>query len=165
MKIHSSELAGKISALAEFQEGAAGIIFGLGDEERSALYYCLARENRKISEALQAFDQFIGNEVSPESLRLRVFWWQMETFKGYNTLPGKFAHMEREIKEVLNNPNDLSEWADVFILFVGAMGIQGLNFNQLLAAAASKMDVNEKRQWGPPDSHGVCRHVEPKAGA
>ena len=72
----------------------------------------------------------------------------------------KLAHCHREITELRADPNDISEWADVLILFLGAAACQCISSEDLIRAAHAKMDVNECRKWGEPDGEGVCRHID-----
>jgi hypothetical protein len=95
-----------------------------------------------------------------QELQDRVLAFQHERFPT-QTVDSKLHHLGRELKELQDNPADLHEWADVVILLLGAAGCRGLMADDLIQSAHDKMDINEKRQWGPADSQGVCHHIEP----
>jgi len=76
------------------------------------------------------------------------------------TVAAKLLHAQKEITEVINDPNDLVEWADVLILFLAAAHQQGLTLPQLVAAAYVKMDENERRKWAAPDADGCVHHIK-----
>ena len=76
------------------------------------------------------------------------------------TLAAKLEHLRREVVELQASPTDLSEWADVLILFLGSANKAGLAATELIAIAHEKMAINEKRQWpSTPDAAGVYHHL------
>lgn len=94
---------------------------------------------------------------SLDDLREEVIAWANQTFR-QATAESKATHLCREAAELRNNPTDLSEMADVFIL------LSHLSAGHDLAAAVrGKLEVNRGRTWGEPDAEGVVEHV-PSAG-
>lgn len=91
-------------------------------------------------------------------LQDRIWSWQTVTFP-IQTHDAKIAHLIQEAGELRNAPRDLSEWADVLILFLGAAALQQINAAQLIESAHCKMDINERRQWSKPDAQGVYHHL------
>lgn len=89
----------------------------------------------------------------------RVAEFQQRNFP-HQSLDSKLVGAQREIGELRNAPDDLSEWADVLIFFFGAADKKGLTPDQLIAAAHAKMDVNVLRRWDKPDADGVHHHIE-----
>lgn len=75
-------------------------------------------------------------------------------------MSAKLVHCQREINEILEKPDDLVEWADAFILFLGAAAKAGYTTDHLIAMAHVKLARCELRKWGPPDAAGVCHHLE-----
>lgn len=73
-------------------------------------------------------------------------------------LSSKLRHLGQEVTELKLDVDDDMEWADVFILFLGCAADYGYTASNLIALAHSKMNINDKREWLPPDAHGVCRH-------
>lgn len=94
-----------------------------------------------------------------EQLAWRVAEFQSRVFPESKT-SATLAHLAREVEELRADPDDLSEFADVLILTLGAAAKQGFTPEQLLTAAHQKMDVNNLRRWSAPDAEGVCQHVE-----
>lgn len=89
-------------------------------------------------------------------LQQRVVQWAEATFPNQPT-EGKIAHLEDEIKEVRENPNDGEELADCLLLLFNLAGRAGVD---LLAEAEKKLAKNMKRTWGKQDERGVVHHVE-----
>lgn len=92
-----------------------------------------------------------------QRLQNQIHKFQLSRFPK-QTVKAKLKHLKREIDEIIKNPKDRSEWADAFILFLGAIAVQGIPTKELLKAARSKMIINWKRKWGKPDKHGVFHH-------
>lgn len=88
----------------------------------------------------------------------RIREWADATFPSA-TIASHLRHMRKEIDEAEADPRDVSEWADLLImtLYGAALGMH--TFGELIAATEAKHEVNVKRQWGPPDEHGVVEHV------
>jgi hypothetical protein len=91
-------------------------------------------------------------------LQDRVIEFQREKFPN-QTLDAKLEHLRREVVELIENPRDRSEWADVFLLFLGSANKAGLSAPELIAIAHEKITINENRKWGPADEHGVHHHL------
>jgi hypothetical protein len=94
-----------------------------------------------------------------QALQDRIATFQRTRFPAQG-LEGKLAHMMREIHELRAAPDDNMEWADVFILLLGAAACHGLTIDDLLRAAQTKMGINENRQRGPADSEGIHHHIK-----
>lgn len=93
--------------------------------------------------------------MSLENLFEEVRIWQRETFPKA-TAKSAANHLVREAKELLADPTELSELADVFILAVGVADQLGVNIEEVIEC---KMEINRQRAWGEPDEHGVVEHV------
>ncbi len=96
--------------------------------------------------------------------QLRLLFRRVEKFQDRNfpgqPLDAKFIHLGHEVEELRQAPGDLSEWADVLILYLGAAATQKITLEELLTAAHAKMDENNLRRWSKPDASGVCHHIE-----
>jgi hypothetical protein len=104
----------------------------------------------------------LGPGVDPsavQQLQDRIVRFQLKTFPN-QPLDGQLAHLAREVGETRKDPNDITEWADMFILFLGSAGRNFFVTADLIAAAHAKMDINEKRKWKPADVEGVHEHAE-----
>jgi hypothetical protein len=100
------------------------------------------------------------NATTKSELQLlqdRIEKFQREKFPA-QPMSAKLRHCGHEIRELQENPDDDSEWADVFILLLGAAAQYGFTASNLISITHRKMDINEKREWHEPDKHGVCRH-------
>ena len=90
--------------------------------------------------------------------------WQKETFKEIKTLP-LLKHLSDEVDEtygaVLFHILDKHlEFADCFILLMGAAKADGMTYEDICNAISEKLEINKKRVWGEPDSNGVINHVK-----
>lgn len=85
--------------------------------------------------------------------------WAFETFKGQK-IDGKLKHMKKEIDEIIENPDDIIEWADVMLLFLNASKQQGLDMDQILDACKEKFEIIKKREWQEPDEDGTIQHKQ-----
>lgn len=90
-----------------------------------------------------------------DSVIREVNEWQAVTFPRA-TPASVVEHLRREVQELVADPTDLSELADVVFLAVGLAYELGVD---LKAVVAEKLAVNKARTWGQPDEHGVVEHV------
>lgn len=72
---------------------------------------------------------------------------------------GKLAHLVKELGELIDDPYDVMEYADCFMLLLDAARVSGYTADVVLAAAWVKLEVNKKREWGPPNEDGSVEHV------
>lgn len=99
-------------------------------------------------------------EAAPtlDSVLAEVNAWQAVTFP--RATPASVAeHLRREVLELVNDPTDTAELADVVFLVVGLAYELGLDMTTLAAVVAQKLAVNQARTWGQPDEFGVVEHV------
>lgn len=85
--------------------------------------------------------------------------WAIETFPKSN-LNSKFNHLRDELLEIEMTPNDVSEWADVYILFSQAAKFCGISMSEVIQAAVDKHKVNVNRTWGIPNEQGYVEHIK-----
>jgi len=78
----------------------------------------------------------------------------------HGTTSSVMEHLRRETREIERKPDDLSEWADVFLLFLDGLWRNGFTFTQLFKAAQTKLKINKSRKWKKPDAQGVVEHVK-----
>lgn len=80
--------------------------------------------------------------------------WQDEIFT--RATPQSAAnHLLREAVELVKNPTDPMEMADVFLLIAAVAHLAGAD---LVQAVETKLWINRQRDWGEPDSEGVVEH-------
>lgn len=95
--------------------------------------------------------------------------FQTKTFGHTNPLP-KIKHLQKEVQELIEEfekPLESSseidmEFADCFILLIGAAVSWGLSHEEVLGVIKKKLDINKTRTWGVPDKDGVVKHVKYK---
>lgn len=73
--------------------------------------------------------------------------WSDETFGPGPRTEGVLKHIEKEVGEVRENPDDESEWADLLILVIDGATRRGINGDALLRAYHRKMHENRRRRW------------------
>jgi hypothetical protein len=81
--------------------------------------------------------------------------WQAATFPRA-TPASVVEHLRREVAELVADPTDTSELADVVFLAIGLAYELDVDLKQIVA---EKLAVNRARTWGEPDDHGVVEHV------
>lgn len=109
-----------------------------------------------LQDVQQPQPQREASEVDPVAhLQSRIAAWADRVYP-HRTTEVAFAKMMGEIGEVLLNPEDPLEWADVVILLVDAAKLRGVD---ILQAAHEKMAINEKRQWEINPETGLMSHV------
>lgn len=76
--------------------------------------------------------------------------WSKKTF-GYDGLgdrvEGVLKHIEKEINEVRNDPNDLMEAIDILILGFDLAWRMGYTPNEIVSALIEKQNINRERKW------------------
>ncbi len=107
----------------------------------------------------EAFDLNINRWSRWDEFQEDTQEWARQTFPD-QTIEGKFAHLMEELIEIVDAPDDRSEWADALILLLDAAALAGHTAEQLLEAAIVKMAVNRERNWGEADEDGIVRHIE-----
>lgn len=88
-----------------------------------------------------------------------VYAWSRNTFKD-STMESNLDHLRDELNEIVENPNDIEEWADVIMLYMNAASFAGHSMDDILVAVNEKLEKNKKRKWGEPDERGVVKHIE-----
>lgn len=100
------------------------------------------------------------SNINFDLLYNQVVNWQFATFGKRSNPKPPIHHLAKEVNELLENPTDLSEYADCFFLLFNAAAEAGYTSEQLLIAIADKLEVNRKRKWGKADSDGVVEHIK-----
>jgi len=95
--------------------------------------------------------------------------WQIETFPSATSL-SKLHHLKQETLELIEAINSSvipcpgnvyvrREYADCFMLLLGAATKDGFTANNIIEAIREKHEINKKRKWGKPDKNGVVKHI------
>ncbi len=72
---------------------------------------------------------------------------------------GPLKHLQKEVAEALEHPDDLLEYADLLFLIFDATRRAGFTFDELLDACFYKLAVNKRRQWQKPSGDEPVEHV------
>ena len=67
--------------------------------------------------------------------------------------------LNEEIGELIKNPVDPHEYADVMILLLDFAAFSGIDGNRLLTAIGEKMEINKKRSWRVNRNTGIMQHT------
>ncbi len=84
--------------------------------------------------------------------------WQDKQFPTA-TVESKLKHLKSEINELLDNPNDDMEYADCFMLLIGAADKARISLDALVFAVRKKLEINKKRKWGKSNKDGFTEHI------
>lgn len=74
------------------------------------------------------------------------------TFKTGRSHKGLLEHIQKELKEIDNNPTDLYEWVDLIILGLDGAWRAGFTEEDITLALHRKQCINKLRIW--PDNDG-----------
>ena len=75
--------------------------------------------------------------------------WSDATFGEGKRVGGVLDHIRKELVEVAEHPEDLSEWADLLILAIDGATRQGYSGAEVVKAYHTKMRENRRREWPP----------------
>jgi len=84
-------------------------------------------------------------------LKDQIFWSRKTFGEGKRTL-GIIKHIQKELKEIEENPEDLSEWIDVIILALDGYWRHGGDYKQIMSRLKRKQFENFKREYPFPIS-------------
>lgn len=85
--------------------------------------------------------------------------WSDATFGAGRSPLAPLAHLELELKELKESPQDATEYADCLMLLLDSFRMAGGTADELVKACFDKLEINKTRQWGTPDALGVVRHI------
>lgn len=73
--------------------------------------------------------------------------WSERTFGPGPRVLGVCDHIRKELREIEESPNDLSEWVDVVLLAIDGAWRAGYSPEDIVAGIAAKQEKNEGRHW------------------
>lgn len=73
--------------------------------------------------------------------------WSERTFGPGLRTKGVVDHIRKELKEIEDNPTDLSEWVDVIILSLDGAWRAGYSPAEIISGIKAKQMINENRKW------------------
>ncbi len=97
-----------------------------------------------------------------DRLQKKLFEWSSTTFGDSKTLgpSGPLNHLRKEINEALDDPSDIMEFADMYMLLSDAASRAGHKMSAVLNATVEKLEICKQRKWGPPNADGFSEHVK-----
>jgi hypothetical protein len=81
--------------------------------------------------------------------------WSLETFGPGMRTKGIIKHIEKELREIENNPGDTEEWVDVVILGLDGAYRTGVTPEKVVEILRAKQVKNFAREW--PDWRTVSQ--------
>lgn len=73
--------------------------------------------------------------------------WSLKTFGEGRRTEGLCKHIEKELQEVRQNPDDVFEWVDIIILAIDGAWRSGHSPLQVVNALIEKQAINFGRTW------------------
>jgi hypothetical protein len=73
--------------------------------------------------------------------------WSQRTFGPGKRTEGLCKHIEKELVEIRNDPDDLFEYIDVVILALDGAWRHGYTSQEIASALWTKQEINSQRQW------------------
>lgn len=92
-------------------------------------------------------------------IRQRHAEWSEKTFGNVGPV-GPLKHLSKEALEAADEPDDLSEWADMQFLLWDAQRRAGISDGEITAAMEEKLKVNMARQWPEPKDGEPRLHIK-----
>lgn len=81
--------------------------------------------------------------------------WSLRIFGAGRRTIGITRHIEKELLEIQEQPDDLTEWIDVMILAFDGYWRHGGQVADLMARLVEKQDINFARRWPPQEPEDV----------
>ncbi len=107
---------------------------------------CIDRHARLISNDWQQLQDDISS-------------WSSIQFPHQNP-HSKITHLRSELTELDEDPTDIMEYADCFMLLIDTARLAGYDMGEIYQALRDKLEINKNREWGEPDEHGVSYHIK-----
>ncbi|MBE4989600.1 DUF550 domain-containing protein [Enterobacter cloacae complex sp. P18RS] len=92
-------------------------------------------------------------------IRQRHADWSQATFGDVGPV-GPLKHLSKEALEAADEPEDLSEWADMQFLLWDAQRRAGITDEKITQALIDKLAVNKTRQWPEPKDGEPRLHIK-----
>jgi len=86
--------------------------------------------------------------------------WSDSVF-GKRTNPiGSLRHLKEEVDEIIQEPNDLIEYCDAFLLLIDSARMSGFTMEQLYEGCIEKLEINKNRKWKYDPETDLIKHVK-----
>lgn len=96
-------------------------------------------------------------EATLSTLQAEIKGWADEVLPGRTWWQALTKLQMEEIPELLKNPNDPLEYADLFIILVDLAAMKGVD---IADAVHRKIAINRQRTWGIDPETGLLRHTK-----
>ncbi len=73
---------------------------------------------------------------------------------------GALLHLEKEAREALEAPDDVTEFADCLLLILDASRRAGFDTAYLLEETYAKLQICKQRKWPKPDGDSPVEHIK-----
>lgn len=97
-------------------------------------------------------------EVLADFIRRQMEFSRKTFGEGPRTL-GVTDHIEKELREIRQDPADVKEWIDVIILAFDGYWRHGGDPAELLPMLEEKFAINRARKWGPITPDKAIEHI------
>ncbi|MCW8152728.1 DUF550 domain-containing protein [Enterobacter hormaechei] len=116
--------------------------------------------NAELVKAANKLPEETGSSLQLRNLiRQRHAEWSQATFGDVGPV-GPLKHLSKEALEAAEEPDDLSEWADMQFLLWDAQRRAGISDGEITAAMEEKLKVNMARQWPEPKDGEPRLHIK-----
>lgn len=143
-------------AHAEFSDDSMEYSAAIADWERRATRL----QGAELVKAANKLPEETGSSLQLRNLiRQRHAEWSQATFDDVGPV-GPLKHLSKEALEAAEEPDDLSEWADMQFLLWDAQRRAGISDGEITAAMEEKLKVNMARQWPEPKDGEPRMHIK-----
>ncbi len=94
-----------------------------------------------------------------QHLQHEIAKWSDATFGAERPPSRPLHHLAKEVRELIEAPDDQMEYADCLILLLDAYRMAGGSADELVESCYHKLEINQERTWGAPDENGVVEHI------
>lgn len=115
----------------------------LAAHEPDSPRWAITSAGRAVLDAINEAKQVVLEVSDLERLRS----WSAETFGPGERTDGVLDHIAKELEEVRQAPDDVTEWADVLILALDGAMRAGHEPAEIITAIQAKQAINEARDW------------------
>ncbi len=117
-------------------------------------------QGAELVKAANKLPEETGSSLQLRNLiRQRHAEWSQATFGDVGPV-GPLKHLSKEALEAAEEPDDLSEWADMQFLLWDAQRRAGISDGEITAAMEEKLKVNMARQWPEPKDGEPRLHIK-----
>ena len=115
---------------------------------KAAVYF-----QAEFRRALKAFENHRHAVPVIKGLQVAHAQWMNKAMPDV-TLGSCLGHLVKEVAEIVESPDDITEYADVYLLLLSAMTKANIDIQDVVAEAWAKLEVNKKRTWiKQPEGH------------